>query len=53
MGRGLRTADDKDFLTYHDFNFVINDYLRKHSEWRMEVLKKEGHNVSVLEDFDL
>lgn len=53
MGRGLRTADDKDFLTYHDFNFLINNYLKKHSDWRIEVLKKEGHNVSVLDDFDL
>ena len=53
MGRGLRTADDKDQLRYHDFHFLINDYLRKHSEWRMEVLKKEGHNVEVLDQFNL
>lgn len=53
MGRGLRTADDKDQLRYHDFHFLINDYLRKHSEWRMEVLKKEGHNVEVIDQFDL
>jgi hypothetical protein len=45
MGRGLRLADDKDVLDYHDFHFQNNDYLRKHSEWRMEVLKQEGHNV--------
>lgn len=46
MGRGLRTADDKEILKYYDFFFMINDYLRKHSEWRMQVLEKEGHNVS-------
>ena len=45
MGRGLRLADDKDVLDYHDFHFQNNDYLRKNSEWRMEVLKQEGHNV--------
>jgi superfamily II DNA or RNA helicase len=48
MGRGLRTADDKKILQYHDFHFLINDYLRKHSEWRMDVLKKEGHDVHVV-----
>ena len=47
IGRGLRTADDKDILKYHDFLFVNNDYLRKHSEWRVEVLQKQGHNVTV------
>lgn len=53
MGRGLRTADDKDRLRYHDFHFVINDYLRKHAEWRMEVLEKEGHNVTRFESFNI
>lgn len=52
MGRGLRTADDKTLLRYHDFRFLINDYLRKHSEWREEVLVKEGHNVTYKETFD-
>jgi len=52
MGRGLRTANDKEQLQYHDFHFLINDYLRKHSEWRMEVLKKEGHDVEVRENFN-
>lgn len=47
MGRGLRTASDKDNLRYHDFMFNNNDYLRKHSEWRVEVLKKEGHDVTI------
>jgi superfamily II DNA or RNA helicase/intein/homing endonuclease len=53
MGRGLRTAEDKERLRYHDFHFVINDYLRKHSEWRMEVLKKEGHSLVIKESFDV
>jgi len=50
MGRGLRTANDKEKLRYHDFMFNINDYLRKHSEWRIEVLKREGHDVVMLEN---
>lgn len=53
MGRGLRTAEDKEKLRYHDFHFLNNDYLKKHSEWRMEVLKKEGHSVTVKNSFDL
>lgn len=48
MGRGLRTANDKEILQYHDFHFLINDYLKKHSEWRMDVLRKEGHDVQVV-----
>ena len=47
MGRGLRTADDKDKLDYHDFHFLTNKYLNDHSEWRMEVLSNEGHEVIV------
>ena len=50
MGRGLRTADDKSLLKYHDFLFLINDYLRKHSEWRIEVLEKEGHSFKIHEE---
>jgi superfamily II DNA or RNA helicase len=53
MGRGLRTANDKEVLQYHDFHFLINDYLRKHSEWRMKVLKQEGHAVTVKEEMDI
>lgn len=52
IGRGLRPADDKDRLRYHDFLFMINDYLQKHSEWRMEVLEKEGHTVTLKEAID-
>jgi superfamily II DNA or RNA helicase len=50
MGRGLRTAKDKDILQYHDFVYLMNDYLRKHSEWRMEVLENEGHKVTLKEE---
>ena len=52
MGRGLRTADDKESLKYYDFMFLINDYLRKHSEWRAEVLGQEGHSVTIKEEID-
>jgi superfamily II DNA or RNA helicase len=49
MGRGLRPANDKEKLRYHDFLFHNNDYLKDHSEWRVEVLRKEGHDVTVLD----
>lgn len=52
IGRGLRTANDKDILRYHDFLFLMNDYLRKHSEWRIEVLRKQGHKVTIKESID-
>lgn len=52
IGRGLRTADDKDKLRYHDFHFLINDYLCKHSEWRMKVLGREGHNLTIKKEID-
>jgi len=52
MGRGLRTANDKEVLQYHDFLFMINDYLRKHSEWRMQVLETEGHEVHLNKEMD-
>lgn len=47
IGRGLRPANDKERLEFHDILFLINDYLRRHSEWRMKVLEREGHLVSV------
>jgi len=53
MGRGLRTASDKDILHYYDFLFNINDYLRDHSEERIKCLTKEGHPVVIKEEFDL
>lgn len=52
MGRGLRTKDDKELLQYYDFLYLMNDYLRKHSEWRMEVLENEGHKVTLKEELD-
>lgn len=52
MGRGLRTASDKTMLNYYDFLFKINDYLEDHSKKRIEILKKEGHEVIVKDDID-
>jgi superfamily II DNA or RNA helicase len=52
MGRGLRTADDKDILNYYDFIFNINDYLLQHSNKRIKILKKEGHEVIIKETLD-
>lgn len=52
MGRGLRTASDKEGLNYYDFFFKINPYLTKHSEERIRILKNEGHSVEVKESFD-
>jgi superfamily II DNA or RNA helicase len=49
MGRGLRTASDKEILNYYDFVFEINDYLEKHSKKRMKILSTQGHNVEVKE----
>jgi superfamily II DNA or RNA helicase len=49
MGRGLRTAEDKDDLNYYDFLFEINDYLEDHSKKRMKILKTEGHDVEIKE----
>lgn len=52
MGRGLRTAKDKDILNYYDFIFKINDYLLTHSNKRIKILKKEGHEVVIKEEID-
>jgi len=49
MGRGLRTAKDKDDLNYIDFVFDINPYLHKHSMKRIKILKEQGHEVQVLD----
>ena len=48
MGRGLRTAKDKEGLNYHDFLFENNQYLHKHSLKRIKILKEQGHEVDVL-----
>lgn len=52
MGRGLRVADDKEGLKYYDFIFNNNDYLRKHSMNRIDILKKEGHNITLKDEID-
>ena len=52
MGRGLRTAKDKDICNYYDFLFHNNEYLYKHSMKRVKILQKEGHEVEIKE-FDL
>jgi superfamily II DNA or RNA helicase len=52
MGRGLRLANDKEILNYYDFIYHINDYLLEHSTNRISVLKEEGHEVILKEEFD-
>lgn len=48
MGRGLRTADDKEEVLYIDFLFDINPYLKKHSKKRIKILEKEGHTIQIV-----
>lgn len=50
MGRGLRTANDKEILNYYDFIFYNNEYLLNHSRKRIKILQKEGHNIIIKED---
>ncbi|GAM28638.1 hypothetical protein SAMD00019534_118140, partial [Acytostelium subglobosum LB1] len=47
LGRGLRKADDKTHLDYHDFFFSpkVHKALSAHSSSRMSVLRREGHQV--------
>jgi len=52
IGRGLRTASDKEILKYFDFLFLINEYLESHSRKRIKILKEEGHDVIVKERID-
>lgn len=47
VGRGLRKGIDKDHLEYHDFIFEGDKYLNRHSVSRVEILKNEGHEVTV------
>ena len=49
VGRGLRTAGDKDILNYYDFIFYNNDYLLEHSKKRIKILKKEGHEIVIID----
>jgi superfamily II DNA or RNA helicase len=53
FGRGLRRADDKEKVVYHDWIFHNNDYLKKHSKKRVRILTKEGHEVKVLDKLDI
>ena len=53
LGRGLRTADDKDVLNYYDFIFYNNKYLLNHSRKRIKILKNEGHEVVIKENIDI
>ena len=52
VGRGLRTAGDKDILNYYDFFFHNNEYLTEHSKKRVKMLNSEGHEVSVRDELD-
>jgi superfamily II DNA or RNA helicase len=49
FGRGLRRVADKQYLKYYDFIFEINEYLLKHSNARIKILEKEGHNVKIMD----
>lgn len=49
IGRGLRTVNDKEILNYYDFLFEINEYLEKHSNKRIKILKQQGHDVTIEE----
>jgi superfamily II DNA or RNA helicase len=52
VGRGLRTASDKEILNYYDFVFYNNEYLMNHSRKRMAILKREGHEVVIKNETD-
>lgn len=52
IGRGMRVAADKDMLHYYDWVFDINPYLKNHSDKRIKILKKLGHEVIVKEEID-
>lgn len=52
MGRGLRTADDKDQLNYYDFIFKTNQYLEDHSMNRIKTLDLQGHQITIKQEID-
>lgn len=52
MGRGLRVCEDKEMLDYHDFLFLNNSSLKKHSKKRISVLEKEGHKLIIKSEID-
>ena len=45
IGRGLRRAEDKARLHYHDFFFENSPVLVDHSVARLNTLKLEGHHI--------
>lgn len=47
IGRGLRKAEGKNYLTVHDFLDDTNSYLFKHSKSRYEVYKSEGFTTRL------
>eukprot|EP01132_Coremiostelium_polycephalum_P000458 gene458-579_t len=49
LGRGLRKADDKQFLDYHDFYFEksVDINLEAHSSNRVHILQREGHPIRM------
>ena len=53
MGRGLRTAKDKNELNYYDFIFNINPYLLTHSKRRVKILKDQGHEIDIKDAVDI
>jgi hypothetical protein len=36
-------------VTYYDFYFTNNPYLKKHSESRIKTLEKEGHIIEFVD----
>jgi len=49
IGRGLRRAENKDFLTLYDFYDEETNMLKKHTERRLEIYKKEGFSIEFKE----
>lgn len=52
MGRGLRCAEDKEYLDFYDFIFRTNQYLEDHSMNRIKTLAEQGHEITIKEEFD-
>lgn len=52
VGRGLRTASDKEILNYYDFIFYNNEYLTNHSRKRIKILQGEGHEMVIKDEVD-
>ncbi len=47
LGRGLRKAEDKRSVEYHDFILRNNSILEQHSQARMNTLRQEGHPITT------